>query len=1527
MSQQGQILGSSQNKNRQSHNPSQIKPQPQMISPAAESDALNPFREGTLSSQAEMLQKLPSAQQETVMQRIAQTQGNRHVQRLVGSMQTPSQDAATTVLRPSLASKPAAASLNRRMSLTVQTKLTVSDPGDLQEIEADQVADQVMRMPASATPPPPPEDGDGDDDAVNRNRPTILNRYLHRSPAQRAGDGIGGNVVNDDVQARIEGMKGGGTPLPESDRAFFEPRMGVDLGSVRLHTDSSAVQTSRDLNARAYIVGPHVAFGANEYQPGTTAGRHLLAHELTHVVQQGGAGTLPRKTLSSTVDKANRCTTDVCRMEEAQLKAGAQRKSNVPVSLAVQRKSDGPAAPTLLGHNKVNRCAGGACGMEIAQLKTDAQVQRTGVAKSVSAEQQKVNRCMTGACRAEEAQLNPNIRRKAAASGQVKAQRKGSFGAVSKIQDAGKQQESIQRWPNWDDIKEGAGNTWDATGGQVVDAAGDLLDDVASWGADQFLDFVRSISPGLADLIQNGPIGMLTESIQTGIQSWLTSILGNVNLGEIITSLISDFTNAITIVQGVLNNDPACCAIFADTIQKLSEFAQGFLDNPVIQSIQSALEQANTTFTDLTTTLLSPVFDVIMESVGDVFSGVQGLADTIWGWGSAVKDALGEAWNWVRDQLGLPSDGLSGVFDWLKSRAIEAWSSLSESLGPVSEPLRAVAGAVALASPVGWALIIVPQIPDFVTAVQWLWDNKDNPNIIEDAHEQMGNTILPQLLEAGQGFSDGLTAGVTQFATEITNLGTAVLSLLGAVSGVPLVSIASGLIQALSEGVQSLVAWVTDTFQTVAEGVQTLFGKIKALIEPYKEILCSIGLAITNPAMIPIMLAGWAWLALPDCVKAPIINFLLDLVIRLLQEAPDLPMFGLLWPVLKSAIIGFLAGVRSQSDEVKVTITNRLAKILSGSSPEFLLGFVKGFLRGLWEGLTDPFVLMYYAVVGLGRVISWFNDMAQQAVDAGQEAEESSVDEEDVQAQLIQQMQATATELEPPVGEVTGGFMPAIQQFFSGGDGITLDELSANLADVWQSLLDGIAGAAGQLAQSIVDFLMQDSADGDMGDFIGWLAGTIVFEIILAILTAGSVNAAKGVMKVIKVFARILDWTGEVLGMAFRALGRLAGFLMDMVRGLGRFLGNVGGAIGRVLGALQEIAEIIMSKIDELLGLAGRLGTKFSGELFERLVKEFGEETAEKLMKELGEELLEELGADLIVKLGPDLLEELGAGLLRSLGPELLEELGAGLLKQLGPELLEELGPALLKTLGPELLEELGPALLKTLGPDLLEKLGPDLLKQLGPDLLMQFGPELLESLGPDLLKQMGPDLLKRIGPDQLRKLGPELAGTLVNLGPEGIETLMKRIDMGEDITLWLDYFRTKSPSEVNDILRNLDRAAEIRRMHSVGKGRNIAFSSYDIGGTSQSELIGLSGPTKVGTADIPLPRIFTPEARREVDSEVKILETIAHQFQDNRSVSGTIDLFTERAPCDSCSTIIAEFREMFPNITINVQNGPKYLK
>jgi hypothetical protein len=92
-----------------------------------------------------------------------------------------------------------------------------------------------------------------------------------------------------DFESRIQSLRGGGQPVPESVRNFFEPRFGNDFSQVSVHTDMNAAETARAVNALAFTVGRDIVFGEGQYAPETESGKRLLAHELTHVLQQAAA--------------------------------------------------------------------------------------------------------------------------------------------------------------------------------------------------------------------------------------------------------------------------------------------------------------------------------------------------------------------------------------------------------------------------------------------------------------------------------------------------------------------------------------------------------------------------------------------------------------------------------------------------------------------------------------------------------------------------------------------------------------------------------------------------------------------------------------------------------------------------------------------------------------------------------------------------------------------------------------------------------------------------------------------------------------------------------------------------------------------------------------------------------------------------------------------------------------------------------------------------------------------------------------
>ena len=209
----------------------------------------------SVESIATQLSSMPTVPRASVLLALQRTHGNQYVQRVVTG---------------------------------IQAKLKVGQPGDIYEQEADRVAEQVMRMPEPKLKR----------QAEEKEEKTIQTKSISDQIMPMTQRNIGEEesvlakaidknpYVGQSLQKQLTQSQDEGSSLPEHSSAFMESRFGTDFSDVRVHTDSQATEMAKTLNAQAFTRGKDIYFGAGRYAPRTTSGDRLLAHELTHVIQQ-----------------------------------------------------------------------------------------------------------------------------------------------------------------------------------------------------------------------------------------------------------------------------------------------------------------------------------------------------------------------------------------------------------------------------------------------------------------------------------------------------------------------------------------------------------------------------------------------------------------------------------------------------------------------------------------------------------------------------------------------------------------------------------------------------------------------------------------------------------------------------------------------------------------------------------------------------------------------------------------------------------------------------------------------------------------------------------------------------------------------------------------------------------------------------------------------------------------------------------------------------------------------------------------
>jgi hypothetical protein len=240
-------------------------------------------------------------------------------------------------------------------SPVIQAKLALNEPGDTCEQQADAIADAVMGGPHSVPAPMPisslalqreeAEEDEGEDFPLEGKKPSQIHAARSRGRAPPAAEPAS-DPLPEPLESHILSRLGGGSALDSEAREFMESRFQSDFSEVRIHNDAQADSINRQLSSYAFTSGRDIFFARGQYAPGSASGRHLLAHELTHVVQQAGRVSPVRRFgtwAHNEIQKALRAV-DSDLITEAPIPGGIGRKEALAkLGFADLYKADGHA--------------------------------------------------------------------------------------------------------------------------------------------------------------------------------------------------------------------------------------------------------------------------------------------------------------------------------------------------------------------------------------------------------------------------------------------------------------------------------------------------------------------------------------------------------------------------------------------------------------------------------------------------------------------------------------------------------------------------------------------------------------------------------------------------------------------------------------------------------------------------------------------------------------------------------------------------------------------------------------------------------------------------------------------------------------------------------------------------------------------------------------------------------------------------------------------------------------------------------
>jgi len=828
----------------------------------------------------------------------------------------------------------------------------------------------------------------------------------------------------------------GGRPLEPEVRRRLEESLRLPLGHVRIHTDDGDRRLARSLGARAFTHRHHIWLGPHE----SASDLALLAHEVTHVAQQGFA---PRP-------------------------APAGRAA---VSTVVH-----PGAAAV------------------------------AVARPVSPAAAPAARAAAPAVQRFELDLVGRARRTA---GAVASGVRGAVGAVK-------------------------------------EAAGELL----KMGKAALLKVVERIAPELAPLVRDGIGEFVKKAVSKAFKSLFKGALSPFRSAlSFVSGLGSKFSEAMSWFSAIggqlARND--CSGILAAARRVGAFFSRTF--GPVMDKVRAVARKVSGFFKSIWESVGAPVMNFLKSIGGPLWESIKKFLSDLGAIIGKVKNALGEAWKKAKDWLGIKADEGTdeggGLWNWIKEKAKGIWDGIMELLAPVMGPLKTVGTVLLAISPAGPILAVIAAWPHLQRAFAWVQQAWSDLNLVVRARQFFANTVLPAVIGAAERVGGALLAAANWLVGLLSRVSQGVGRAAAALSGGILAPLGA-IVNFANQQFQKLLDWARSGLKQASTGLRTMFSRLVQFLQPILEVLKKLIAIAVNPFGIPGLLLGTLWRIIPECLKGPIIDFIVDVLLLLLEALPPMPMLGPLFPFVKAAMIGFLQKVKGFPMERKVAVSNKVAKIISGGSAAFAFGYLKGLALGVWE-----------AVIGPIRAIGDLFELPALVKD------------------FLDRLKIDPRKILGAVDSAMGSLDSVLE---AARD---LLQNPSKVIDMLKSALDAALAAAGELGATIAGKMMElfEQPEDQIGELLGKLVGEAAVNAVLTFFTAGGAAAASAISKVAQILGRVAKAFMKVVRQILKFLPKILKYVRKVAGQFSKAGSKAGGIIGKIKGFIRKL----MAKLRKLL--------------------------------------------------------------------------------------------------------------------------------------------------------------------------------------------------------------------------------------------------------------------------------------------------------------------------------------------------------
>ena len=435
---------------------------------------------------------------------------------------------------------------------------------------------------------------------------------------------------------------------------------------------------------------------------------------------------------------------------------------------------------------------------------------------------------------------------------------------------------------------------------------------VATFGESIAWKMLNEFAPSLAPIVRKGSEGVFdwikerASDAATGVFNTLMAPVRTIT--GVGGKLSAQFTPLVATLQDaaakIASND---CSPLRQAAEKIEHTAERII-TPIIEYIQPIVAKIQDFLGGVWDKIGAPIWGWIQQYASQQWQGLKQLGSWIWKITEPMRALGQEAWGWLKKKIGIGDgpEGENGILQWVEAKLQSAWDWLKKKLEPFSKELAVIKGVVGevayILSPAGPVRAIGAVASQVGKGVSWIKDNLGKGDAVVKARVYLEKTLIPPLLGALTKMSSTVTSLAGSLSGVLTKLAKRMDQAVGAASG-SVLSFAASAVQWIATQMDALAGWANQQLTSLAGTLKTAFGKLQSFLHGMLEFLGKVGGVILDVWRLPLFLAGKVWNWVPACIRDPIVDFVIPIILRQIELFEELVRDSTAWQKTKADVM------------------------------------------------------------------------------------------------------------------------------------------------------------------------------------------------------------------------------------------------------------------------------------------------------------------------------------------------------------------------------------------------------------------------------------------------------------------------------------------------------------------------------------------------------------------------------------------------------------------------------------------------